>query len=185
MSKAAELDTGAEAAPAAAGWRFKLGTAIFLVSLGWPLLVPAMPFLGFSGAMIAAFLAVMVVVGEVLILVAVAVMGKPGFAFMKSKVFGVLKRYGPPKTVGRVRYRIGLVMFTVPILFGWAEPYVSPHLSEWIPFYDEFVLAIALDAMLVLGLFVLGGEFWDKLRSLFLHGARAIMPEKPVAESTA
>ena len=25
-------------------------------------------------------------------------------------------------------------------------------------------------------IFVLGGEFWDKLRALFVHGARAVFP---------
>jgi hypothetical protein len=30
--------------------------------------------------------------------------------------------------------------------------------------------------MLLASLFVLGGEFWDKLRALFVHGARAAFP---------
>jgi hypothetical protein len=33
------------------------------------------------------------------------------------------------------------------------------------------------DAMMLVSLFVLGGEFWDKLRALFVHRARAVMPE--------
>ena len=31
----------------------------------------------------------------------------------------------------------------------------------------------------VAGFFVLGGEFWDKLRGLFVHGARAVFPNTP------
>jgi len=39
--------------------------------------------------------------------------------------------------------------------------------------------AIAGDVLLLVSLVVLGGDFWDKLRSLFIHSARAVIPEKP------
>jgi len=32
------------------------------------------------------------------------------------------------------------------------------------------------DVVFVASFFVLGGEFWDKLRALFVHGARAVFP---------
>jgi hypothetical protein len=35
---------------------------------------------------------------------------------------------------------------------------------------------ILLDVMLVASLFVLGGNFWDKLRTLFVADARAVFP---------
>jgi hypothetical protein len=35
------------------------------------------------------------------------------------------------------------------------------------------VYVIGGDVLLVSSLFVLGGEFWDKLRALFVHDARA------------
>ena len=36
------------------------------------------------------------------------------------------------------------------------------------------VWAIAADLAFVASFFVLGGEFWEKLRALFVHGARAV-----------
>jgi len=33
----------------------------------------------------------------------------------------------------------------------------------------------------ILSLFVLGGDFWDKLRSLFVNKAKASFPEKAAA----
>jgi len=30
---------------------------------------------------------------------------------------------------------------------------------------------------LLVSLFVLGGDFWDKLRALFFHGAKAVFPK--------
>jgi hypothetical protein len=112
---------------------------------------------------------------EVLGIVAVAVMGKSGYAYIKNRVFGFLKQCGPPVEVSRTRYAIGLVMFAVPIAFAWLAPYAA----ELFPGYqgNEFTYAIAGDLLLLLSLFVLGGDFWDKLRALFIHGAKAAFPK--------
>jgi hypothetical protein len=119
----------------------------------------------------------MVVVAEIMLLVGAAIAGKDGFAFIKSRVFGLLKSYGPPREVSRTRYRLGLVLFTIPLAFAWAGPYFG-HL---IPGFVEWPLAFAMtgDLMLLVSLMLLGGDFWDKLRSLFLHAAKVVLPERP------
>ena len=33
------------------------------------------------------------------------------------------------------------------------------------------------DLLLLTSLFVLGGDFWDKLRALFFHQAKAVFPQ--------
>jgi len=38
------------------------------------------------------------------------------------------------------------------------------------------IWAVSGDAIFVASFFVLGGEFWDKLRALFVHGARTVFP---------
>jgi hypothetical protein len=154
----------------AAGWRLKLGAVVFALSI--VLLVAGLPLvaaLGLSAGMTASVSGGLLLSSEVLGLAAIAVMGKSGYAYIKNRIFGVLKRYGPPKKVSRLRYRIGLVMFCVPILFGWLSPYVS----EWIPGFSSYPLPYGLggDLLLVASLFVLGGDFWDKIRSLFLYDA--------------
>lgn len=166
-----------------AGWRVKAGFVIFVASIGWPVLLPILPLLGVSGTSIAAFTGVMVVVAEIMMLAGAAIAGKDGFAFIKSKIFGFLKSYGPPKKVSRTRYTMGLVMFALPVLIGWASPYFGHH----IPGLDGHPLAFAItgDVLLLTSLFVLGGDFWDKLRSLFLHGATAVIPDKPLAHGSA
>ena len=69
------------------------------------------------------------------------------------------------------------MLFCAPLLLGWASPYVS----DWIPRYSNYpvVFAIAGDGLLVLGLFLLGGDFWDKIRALFVHRAKAKFPVDP------
>ena len=163
--------------PQSAGWRIKVALILLLVSFGWPVLLPVLPFVGFSGTAIAAFSGAMLVMGELLLVSAVAIAGKQGFAYIKAKVFGILKAYGPPKTVSRTRYIIGLVIFMVPVLVGWGTPYFG----DYIPGYqeNEFTVAIVGDVLLLVSLGVLGGDFWDKIRSLFLPSARAMIPAKP------
>ena len=88
-----------------------------------------------------------------------------------------MKKHGPPDRVSLTRYRIGLVMFVLPVLFGWLGPY-GVHL---IPGYEahRFVASLIGDVMFVAGLFVLGGDFWDKMRALFIHSAKARLNDKP------
>ena len=115
-------------------------------------------------------------------LVAVAVLGKAGFDYLvglfKKALGRFFEKHGPPEVVGRTRYRIGLVMFVVPLVLGWATPYMSHH----VPGYDAHPTLFGLpgDILLVVSLFVLGGEFWDKLRGLFIHGARIQFPGETV-----
>ena len=104
---------------------------------------------------------------ELAILASVAIMGKQGFEFIKGKVFGYFKKIAPPDTVSNRRYRVGLVMFIIPFLIAWLLPYFI----DLIPSYQEYKLLINIsgDVMLLVSLFVLGGDFWDKLRSLFIQ----------------
>ena len=100
----------------------------------------------------------------------VAPMGKAGFDYIKARVFGFFKRHAVPRTVSRTRYRIGLALFLLPVLFGWLAPY-GPGA---IPGYESQRLAVSLagDLLLLVSLFVLGGDFWDKLRALFIYEAK-------------
>ena len=162
-----ETITGAPEVPT--GWRFKVGIALFaLMILAW-LLIPIEAVLGMSAATIAATTAGIAIGNKIILLVAIAVMGKAGFQELKAKLFHKLT---PPAEVSPMRYRIGLVMFCLPLLGGVFETYAShivPHLVV-----NRLWVDIVLDVMLVASLFVLGGNFWDKLRALFVADARAV-----------
>lgn len=163
MSEAAS--TVEETAP---GWRLKLGIGVFVLSIILPVGgIPMVTTVDLSGPMTASVSGALLVTAEVLGILAVAIMGKPGYLYIKSRVLGLLKRYGPPEEVSRTRYRVGLVMFCIPVLFGWLVPYVQ----DWIPGFASNPLPYAIggDLLLVMSLFVLGGDFWDKVRALFVH----------------
>lgn len=159
-----------------AGWRLKLGVALFGLSILLPVLgIPLVAAMGLSAATVTTVSGIMLVGAEVLGIAAVAIMGKSGYAYIKNRVFGFLKQYGPPAEVSRTRYTIGLVMFAVPVVFGWLAPYAA----DLVPGYpgNEFTYAIVGDLLLLISLFVLGGDFWDKLRALFIGGAKAVFPK--------
>ena len=154
-----------------AGWRFRLGLIILVV--GWlsPLLIPVITRTSLATewkTIISGLLAVGI--PEVFTVAAIAIMGKSGYNLIKERIFSFLKKHGPPDRVSLTRYRIGLVMFVLPVAFGWLGPY-GIHL---IPGYEahRFVVSLIGDVMFVVSLFVLGGDFWDKVRALFVYDAR-------------
>jgi hypothetical protein len=154
-----------------AGWRFRLGLIVLVV--GWlsPLCIPLITATELPTrwkTIISGMLAVGI--PEVFTVAAIAIMGKSGYNLIKERIFSFLKKHGPPDRVSLTRYRIGLVMFVLPVLFAWLGPY-GAHL---IPGYPDhrFVVSLIGDVMFVASLFVLGGDFWDKVRALFIPRAR-------------
>ena len=75
-----------------------------------------------------------------------------------------------------------VVMFTLPLVFGW----LAPYLRDYFPDYNMHPIAFGLvgDFLFVGSLFVLGGEFWDKLRALFIHNARVELVTRAGAPGT-
>jgi hypothetical protein len=154
------------------GWRFRVGL-IVLVG-GWlsPLCIPVVTATDLPAkwkTIISGMLAVGI--PEVFTILAIAIMGKPGYNLIKKAILSFLKKYGPPDRVSRTRYRIGLLMFVLPLVFGWVSPY-GAHL---IPGYESHRFAVNFigDVILVASIFLLGGDFWDKIRALFIHNAKA------------
>lgn len=114
---------------------------------------------------------------EVLAIMAVALVGKQLFDQLKNKAFAILKTMAPQGSVSRTRYRLGLILFILPFIPSYIMGY-APHLlpdSSPVRLYVN----IASDLCFLISLFVLGGDFWDKLRALFLYDAKAEFPPGP------
>lgn len=169
-----QVDSSAQPA---ANWRLTLGVSMLLLSIIMPVAgIPAVTSLDLSVTMKTTLSGGLLIGGEVLGVLAIAVMGKPGYVYIKSRFFGFLKRHGPPDEVSRSRYNIGLVMFCTPILFGW----ISIYAADYIPGFSQNPLPYAIggDLLLLVSLFVLGGDFWDKIRALFVYDAEVHFPQK-------
>ena len=166
----------ADALPAtpALGWRLPVAVGLFLTAIVCPIVGTAILASDASGTWKAAAGLLFFPIPEVFDVSAIAVLGTPGWVGLKAKLFGVLRRAAPPDQVGVTRYRIGLVMFVLPLLMGWLAPYVAHALP--LPESREWVVHLAGDVVFLSSFLVLGGDFWDKLRALFVHGARAVFP---------
>ena len=162
--------------------RLKLGVALLAIGLimpfgtflvagtDWPATVKTVV----SGILVLGF--------EILMFPAIALMGKENFDRIVTRIKGLWKMLKPAGNVSRSRYTIGLLLLVVPIFLSWIISYVP----SWLPGGNAARLWInlGLDLIVVTSLFVLGGDFWDKLRALFRHDAKAIFPASAGGEVT-
>ena len=156
-------------------WRIKVGFLFFIVGLiAIPLLIAILTLIG--GTRFAAISGGLLVTGEIMLVAGAAIAGKEGYAYIKATVFGYLKKFSPPQEVGKIRYTFGLVLFFIPAVYSWALPYFGKNIPGYTT--NALVYGIVGDIMLGIGLFLLGGDFWDKLRSLFVHNATAMIPKE-------
>ena len=150
--------------------RLLVGGTVIVMGFLSPLLIPLVASTNLSIGLKSAFSGLLALgIPEVFMIIGVAILGKDGYQFLKNKLFGVLKQFAPPDEVSLTRYRIGLVMLCLPLFFAWAHPFVSQLLPSLkiLPIWCYVVG----DVTLIASFFVLGGNFWDKLRSLFVHRA--------------
>jgi len=151
------------------------GIAVLVIGHAAPLAIPLVTASSLSTAWKTLLSGLMVFgIPEISILLSVVVLGKEGFNAVKSLVFGWLGRTVLPAKVSPTRYYIGLVLFLIPFFVGWISPYLfeaMPGLAK-----DQLIVAISGDVALIVGLCLMGGEAWDKLRSLFVYNAQVIFP---------
>ena len=162
---------------AAVGWRFKLGIALFALALLLWLLVPLAATLGMPAARVAGLTGTVFVANKLLLLAVVGVLGKPGFQQLKRMVFRYVSGFAPEATVGPARHRTGLVMFCLPLVSAWLEPYVDALAPGLRP--NLWQLQLLGDLMFAASFFVLGGNFCAKIRALFVRTAVAVDPGEP------
>ncbi|KQV63824.1 transporter suffix domain-containing protein [Rhizobium sp. Root1220] len=155
--------------PSKATWRFKLGVLLIcLVGAAW-LLVPILAWMQASAATIATATGIIFIWNKAVILLAVAVMGKPGFQQLKTTIFGAF-RFPPESAVSPARYNFGLVMFVLPLVTAVLEPYID---AAWPGLRPQLLqLQVLGDLIFLASFIVLGGHFWDKFRALFVRTAR-------------
>jgi len=153
------------------------GGIVFVSGFLSPLLIPYVISLDLSTTLTSIISGLLAIgVPELFMLIAVAILGKDGFQYLKQKIFRLFRKYGPPDTVSLRRYRLGLILFSVNLIAA----FILPYIMDVIPFLKNNLLLIIIsgDSILVISLFILGGDFWDKLRSLFIYSSRAVLLDK-------
>ncbi len=173
-------ETPIAAPPAFPRWRFTTGIGLIVASWICPLLIPVVTASALSATwktVLSGFL--LVGAPEVFTLAAIVILGKAGFNDIKARVLAFIKRAAPRARVSRRRYRMGLWLLLPHVVFA----YLTFYVPEIIPGYNFYRIHMNLtaDAMLVVTLFILGGDFWEKLRALFVYEARVCFPPKEAA----
>lgn len=166
-------------APSSADWRFKLGIAIICLMAALWLLVPLAAAADVPASKVATLTGVLFIANKLLLLLAIAIMGKSGFQELKQRLYGYVSGLAPSAEleIGPVRHLIGLVMFCLPLISAFLEPYIDNLWPGLRP--NLWQLQLLGDAMLIGSFFVLGGNFWDKVRALFIRTARVVNTEVP------
>ena len=169
-------------APPVPVWRYRAGLFLFIignvVTFASPVVVPG---LGLN----AAYIGAAVIVGEVLVLSSVFFIGWRGMKELKRKMLGYLKWHPGAKPVGRVRFRLGMFLtFMLAVVLNYlaflllifayvdATP-ADPFPATWGIPYDSLGwtvggLFFAGMISLIAGLFVLGDEWWERFRDMYI-----------------
>jgi hypothetical protein len=177
MSAASPSDPSYAASAPGQKKRLILGVAVWIA--GWVLGVGLIPLVNGSDLAdgLKTTLNGVLLVGfpKLFLVIAVAIMGKPGFAYLKSLIAARFRRFVPPATVSPLRYRIGLILFVSVIVLSSIGDYLA---ADVLPMRQQHphLIAMSGDLVLVISLFLLGGDFWDKLRALFIRDAKAVFP---------
>lgn len=165
------------------GWRYRLGLILFFgafpVFFATPVVIPLMGLsVGESAAMIGGILLAV----EVLWLASIPLLGKKGFNEVKKRAFGWLSFLSKP--VNKTRHVVGIWLLLGSILL---DVIVNLSLIVGDLFVEEPTVALTVAGMsqsqvvaivsvlqaattlgVIAGIFILGSEFWERLRNAFI-----------------
>jgi len=110
----------------------------------------------------------------------IAILGKSSYAWINYKMHYIYHKVAKPHQITPLRYNIGLFLFVLPFLPNYMISFM-PHLIP-ISLQARYITIIASDVVFLSSLFVLGGDFWDKLRALFIYKAKARFEQEPEKE---
>jgi hypothetical protein len=148
-------------------WRFYAGVAAMVLSVVMPLSALVVPVLGLSTAQSTLLAGILLAGGpEVLCILAVALLGKDTFRYFAHRVMTALRRAVIDQPASKARYYAGLVV----ILVSWLPAYIYAYAPAVMPGGNVriYVLA-AMDLAFVVSVFLMGGEFWEKVRRIFIY----------------
>ena len=158
--------------------RLKLGVALLIVGLIMPAGTLFVVATNWPESVKAIVGTILVLGFEVMLIPAVALMGKDTYERIRDKAIALLTTLKPAGNVGSTRYKIGLYMLVCPTLYAW----IASYAPSWLP--QDYVLRVwvnfGLDLITLASLFVLGGDFWDKVRGrcFFMTRALSCHPEQ-------
>lgn len=152
-------------------WKYYLGLGLFVYSFLPIFTVELLFLLTLSPSEKASLTLIYLGSGEIACLCAVALLGKPFVEAIKTKIKGFFVRkkpVAPPEPIGKTQHAIGVTLFFMSFL---PYPVVEGVLIFGHPAGRDLHYLVygmlAGDVIFIISLFVLGGEFWERLKKLF------------------
>lgn len=161
--------TPAAPPPLTKDWRFHAGLLALVLSLVLPLLALAVPLLGLSTGASAALIGGLVAGGpEVLILLAAALLGKETLHYFTHRIKQTIWQ-AALMPASQARYYIGLTIALLSML----PFYLYGYFPSLMPADARLYVLAASDLSFIVSVFLMGGEFWEKLRRMFIWEGKA------------
>jgi len=148
--------------------RYYLGLIIFVLGFFSPLAISMVLNANLSDGVKTAISSILAIGGpEVLMILSGVIMGKDNLAALKQKIAGWLKPLAPPSYVSKARFVLGIILFSLCLLEG----IIHVHWDGIINLYSDFALAYMIfwNVLFLLSLYVLGGDFFNRLIGLFIY----------------
>lgn len=143
-----------------------------ILSIICPILGLIVPFLGFSHTITATLVGIFLIGGpEVFLILGMVLAGKQALTTIKQKALSWFGITTIPQPVGRLRYNVGLTLLVGSILINWALQYLSFFIDIPEHTYTLVMTTFIFDIIMIASIFVLGPQFWDKLKRLFVWEA--------------
>ena len=161
--------TSADAQSPPRTWKYYVGMGCIALAVLAPLAGLVVYFLPLPSALKTTLTGALLLAGpEIFLVLGAAFAGKEAVQTIKSKIKALLGIKGSPKPVNRVRYNIGLAILITGVVIQLASVYgptilhveMSPRLS--------FFGNLTGDLLVIVGFFVLGKQFWEKIQNLFV-----------------
>jgi len=159
------------------GWRLRLGLFFFVIGWICPLFVPLVTTLDLPAetkTLLSGFL--LIGAPEIFSVISIIILGKSGFNYIKYKTFAFLKKAAPQGEVSRMRYRFGLFMLLLHVIYANFTFYAPDSILGYSE--NRITMNLIADFLFIVTLFVLGGNIWEKLRALLLYDAKACIPKR-------
>ena len=164
-------------------WRYRLGLVLFFGAFPIFFATPVViPMLGLSTGESAALIGGILLAVEVLWFASIPLLGKEGFEAVKQRAFGWLKLSSSP--VSQARHRFGVTLLFGSILLDVflnlimvATDFLAPGADVptkqllGLTFSEQATAYVSVQILTTVGivaaLFILGADFWERLKAAF------------------
>lgn len=153
-------------------WKYYLGVILFCYSIIPYVIALLLLFFHIPLESFIAAAGLFIISAEISFAISAALLGKQFIELLRSKLKNVFlrpKKVVPFRYISKTRHYTGIILLLISFL-----PYFMAEicLLSGYPKTDAghlnlFFVMLSGDAMFIIGLFALGGEFWDRLKNLF------------------